>query len=98
MDDCEHPLVYLLGTGRAPQETAISGSCQKALVGICLVSGFGIKSNVYYKLNLVQLLEQNHKAPVIQKHPSEPILLKNTSFLFLDSRVYIECMVQVDGG
>jgi hypothetical protein len=34
MDDCEHPLLYLPGTGRAPQETAISGSCQQALVGI----------------------------------------------------------------
>ena len=35
MDDCEHTLVYLSGTGRASQETAISGSCQQALVGIC---------------------------------------------------------------
>ena len=35
MDDCEHPLLYLSGTGRASQETAISGSCQQALVGIC---------------------------------------------------------------
>ena len=35
VDDCEHPLLYLPGTGRAPQETAISGSCQQALVGIC---------------------------------------------------------------
>ena len=32
MDDCEHPLLYLSGT--ASQETAISGSCQQALVGI----------------------------------------------------------------
>jgi hypothetical protein len=35
MDDCEHPLLYLPGTDRAPQETAISGSCPQALVGIC---------------------------------------------------------------
>jgi hypothetical protein len=35
MDDCEHPLVYLPGTGKGPQVTAISGSCQQALVGIC---------------------------------------------------------------
>jgi hypothetical protein len=35
MDDYEHQLLYLPGTGRAPQETAISGSCQQALVGIC---------------------------------------------------------------
>ena len=35
MDDCEHPLLYLPDTGRASQETAISGSCQQVLVGIC---------------------------------------------------------------
>jgi hypothetical protein len=35
MDCCEHPLLYLSGTGRASQETALSGSCQQALVGIC---------------------------------------------------------------
>ena len=35
MDDCEHPLLYLPGTVRASQETALSGSCQQALVGIC---------------------------------------------------------------
>jgi hypothetical protein len=34
MDDCEHPLLYLPGTGRASQETAILSSCQQALVGI----------------------------------------------------------------
>ena len=41
MDDCEHPLLYLPGTGKALQETAISGSCQQAFVGTCLVTGFG---------------------------------------------------------
>jgi hypothetical protein len=35
IDDCEHPLLYLPGTGRASQETAISGSCQQNLAGIC---------------------------------------------------------------
>jgi len=30
----EHPPLYLSGTDRASQETAISGSCQQALVGI----------------------------------------------------------------
>jgi hypothetical protein len=30
----EHPPLYFSGTGRASQETAISGSCQQALVGI----------------------------------------------------------------
>jgi hypothetical protein len=29
MDECENPLLYLPGTGRASQETAISGSCQQ---------------------------------------------------------------------
>jgi hypothetical protein len=27
MDDCEHSLLYLSGTGKAAQETALSGSC-----------------------------------------------------------------------
>jgi hypothetical protein len=34
MDGCEHPLLYLPDTGRSSLETAISGSCQQALVGI----------------------------------------------------------------
>jgi hypothetical protein len=34
MVDWEHPPLYLSGTGRVSQETAISGSCQQALVGI----------------------------------------------------------------
>ena len=35
IDECEHPPLYLLGTVIASQETAISGSCQQNLVGIC---------------------------------------------------------------
>jgi hypothetical protein len=35
IDDCEHPLLYLPGTGMASQETAISGSFQQNLVGMC---------------------------------------------------------------
>jgi hypothetical protein len=35
MDDFEHTLLYLPGTGRASQETAISGSCQQNLVDNC---------------------------------------------------------------
>jgi hypothetical protein len=34
MDGCERPLMYLLDTGKASQETAISGRYQQALVGI----------------------------------------------------------------
>ena len=35
IEDCEHPLLYLPGTGIASQETAISGSFQQNLAGIC---------------------------------------------------------------
>ena len=41
IDDSEHPLLYLPGTGRASKETVVSVSCQQTLVGICLVTGFG---------------------------------------------------------
>ena len=35
MVDCKHLPLYLSGSGRASQKTAISGSCQQALLGIC---------------------------------------------------------------
>jgi hypothetical protein len=35
IDDCEHPLLYLPGTGIASPEIAISGSFQQNLAGIC---------------------------------------------------------------
>jgi hypothetical protein len=35
INDCEHPLLYLSGTGIASYETAISGSLQQNLSGIC---------------------------------------------------------------
>jgi hypothetical protein len=35
IDDCEHPLLYLPGSGIASYETAITGSLQKNLSGIC---------------------------------------------------------------
>jgi hypothetical protein len=35
IDDCEHLLLHLPGTGIASQETAISGSYQQNLAGIC---------------------------------------------------------------
>jgi hypothetical protein len=35
IDDCEHPLLCLPGTGIASQETAISGSFQQNLAGLC---------------------------------------------------------------
>ena len=33
---CEDPHLYLWGSGRASPETAVSGSCQQALLGICI--------------------------------------------------------------
>ena len=33
--DCEHPLLYLPGTGKASHETATSGSLQQNLAGVC---------------------------------------------------------------
>ena len=35
IDDCEHPLLYLPGTGIASYETATPGSLQQNLTGIC---------------------------------------------------------------
>ena len=35
IDDCEHPLLHLPGTGIASYETAIPGSLQQNLAGIC---------------------------------------------------------------
>jgi hypothetical protein len=35
INDCEHPFLYFPGTGIASLETAMSGSFQQNLVGIC---------------------------------------------------------------
>jgi hypothetical protein len=35
LDDSEPPLLYLPSTGIASLESAISGSCQQSLAGIC---------------------------------------------------------------
>jgi hypothetical protein len=35
IDDCEHPLLYLPGTGIASYETGISWSFQQNLAGVC---------------------------------------------------------------
>ena len=45
--DCEHPLLCLPGTGIVSQETAISGSFQQNIAGICnsvciLVADYGM--------------------------------------------------------
>ena len=41
INDCEHPLLYLPGTGIASDETAIPGSLHQNLAGYAIVSGFG---------------------------------------------------------
>jgi hypothetical protein len=50
IDDCEHPLLCLLGTGIASYETAISGCFQQNLSGIynAFTAAF-----VLYEQNLV---------------------------------------------
>ena len=42
MVGCKHPPLYLSGSGRASQETAISGSSQHALLGIHNSVWFGV--------------------------------------------------------
>jgi hypothetical protein len=39
--DCEHPLLYLPGTGIASYETAITGSFQQIFLAYAILSGFG---------------------------------------------------------
>jgi hypothetical protein len=41
MVGCEHPLLNLSGSGRASQETAISGSCRMHFLASTILSGFG---------------------------------------------------------
>ena len=41
MDDCEHPLRYFPGTGRALQETYQDPVSRLLFALVCLVSGFG---------------------------------------------------------
>jgi hypothetical protein len=35
LDDCEHPLLYFPGTGKASHKSAISGSFQQNIAGVC---------------------------------------------------------------
>jgi hypothetical protein len=41
IDDCEHPLLYLPGTGIASQERLYQGPVSKILLAYAIVSGFG---------------------------------------------------------
>ena len=51
--DCEHPLMCLLGLGIASQETAISGSFQQYLAGVCLglVADYGMDPWIWQSLD-----------------------------------------------
>jgi hypothetical protein len=55
MVGCMHPHLYLSGSGRASQETAVSGSCQHAFLGIhnsvCLVTVYGMDHQVGQSLD-----------------------------------------------
>ena len=42
VDDCEHPLLYLTGTGTASQETAILGPVSKILLVYAIMPAFGV--------------------------------------------------------
>jgi hypothetical protein len=62
IDDCEHPLLCLPGTGIASQERAISGSFQQNLAGICnsvciwwLIMGWTPGSGSLYMVHLFLL-------------------------------------------
>jgi hypothetical protein len=46
IDDCEHPLLYLPGTGIASYKTAIPGSLHQNLAGIC--NSVWIAHGVFY--------------------------------------------------
>jgi hypothetical protein len=59
MDGCEHPLLYLSGTGRVSQETAISGSCQQALVGIYKYAAFCLQVRRGHQISL-QMVMSHH--------------------------------------
>ena len=51
IDDCEHPLLCLPGTGLASQETAVTGSLQQNLAG------------VFNSVNLVADYGMEHRSP-----------------------------------
>jgi hypothetical protein len=70
IDDSEHPLLSFPGTGIASQESAISGSCQQNLAGICncvciwwlimvWILGWGSLSMVVPSLSSPKFAEQN---------------------------------------
>jgi hypothetical protein len=55
IDDCEHPLLCLPGTGLASQETAVTGSLQQNLAGVFnsvnLVADYGMDPRVGQSLD-----------------------------------------------
>jgi hypothetical protein len=63
IDDCEHPLLYLPGTGIASLEIAISGSFQQNLAGI-FAKHMKIKKNKDQSVDTSFLLRIGNKTPM----------------------------------
>jgi hypothetical protein len=66
IDDCERPLLYLPGTGIASYDTAIPGSLQQNLAGICnsvwvwwLIMGWipvrGLNNTIFIELCILRV-------------------------------------------
>jgi hypothetical protein len=50
IDDCEHPLLYLPGTGIASQEKLYQGPVSKILLAYAIVSAFAFIMHTYNDL------------------------------------------------
>ena len=55
IDDCEHPLLYLPGTGITSHETVISGSFQQNLAGICNLLSYFFLSVIWFVSRIVDI-------------------------------------------
>jgi hypothetical protein len=86
IDGCEHPLLYLSGTGRASQETAISGS--RSLV----IREMKIKMTVRFHLTLIisKTQETAHAEEVVEQG-------KHFSTANRSSSLYNYCARQANG-
>ena len=72
IDDCEHPLLYLPGTGIASYETVITGSLQQNLSGIC--------NSVFLRYALFTETEETCFIEYIESSRIEDWISKSLSF------------------
>jgi hypothetical protein len=88
----EHPPLYLSGSSRASQETAISGFCQHALLGIhnslCLITVYGMDPQVGQSLDIFPSVSAPHFVSIITPlcifvTPSKKDLSNHTLVSFL---------------